>query len=167
MSIDFFNSGCGSQASSFFEFGLCDDDAIPKDPAYLDELNSSTWIAKVLNEKRIGISFYPIDKCIALKKSSGKQDKICDGLLLYTNKLIFVELKSRKSRKWFQEGREQLTSTIRHFVIHHQSAKYTSIEAYVCNNQKPRFHSGQMSNINQFKEDTGYILKSGEIITII
>ncbi len=157
MSINFLKPSCRSTSNSL-KFGLCDDPPPAKNPAYIMEGNPDEWIAKVNNLKQENVEFYAIDNCVNVVRPDGKPRK-CDGVLLYNNNLIFVELKSRKSKKWFKGGREQITTTINHFKLNHNIATYSKVKAYVCNNLRPLAHTGQAENIQKFKDDTGYILK--------
>lgn len=158
MPINFLKLECRTQSSDAI-FGLCDDPPPPNKPAYISETNPENWIAKINNTKKENVLFYAIDHCVSILKADGNPASKCDGVLVYSNNLTFVELKSRKSKKWFKEGREQLTATINQFKQNHDLSTYTKVEAYVCNNLRPLAHSGQAVNIQKFKDDTGYILK--------
>jgi len=127
----------------------------------------SFWIAKINNLNQENVVFYAIDNCVTVLRPDGKDESRCDGVLSYANKLIFVELKSRKSKKWFKKGREQLTTTINYFRLNHDVTTFKKIEAYVCNNLRPLAHVGQAANIQKFKDETGFILKGKRIIDIV
>jgi len=165
MPINFFEANCKTESNTS-QFGLCDDPPPANTPAYIDENDSSKWIAIVNNPNLEDVLFYGIDHCIIILKADGTQESRCDGMLSYSNNLIFVELKSRRSKKWFKKGREQLTNTINKFKLNHDIAVYDKVEAYVCNNLKPFAHTGQAANIQKFKDETGLILRGQKEINI-
>lgn len=166
MPINFLDSDCSSNSSNS-AFGLCDDPPPSNNPAYINENTPSFWIAKINNLNQENVVFYAIDNCVTVLRPDGKDESRCDGVLSYANKLIFVELKSRKSKKWFKKGREQLTTTINYFRLNHDVTTFKKIEAYVCNNLRPLAHVGQAANIQKFKDETGFILKGKRIIDIV
>lgn len=166
MSINFLDPNCSTNSNNR-EFGLCDDPPPSKSPAYIEEIDQTIWIAKVNNPNTEKVTFFAIDNCVEVLRADGKMESRCDGVLSYSNNLIFVELKSRKSKKWFKGGREQLTTTIKNFMLHHDISEYSKVEAYVCNKLRPLAHTGQAANIQKFKDDTGFILKGKRAIDII
>jgi hypothetical protein len=165
MPIIFLETQCET-SSSIVEFGLCDDPPPATDPAYIDELDKTKWIAIVENPNLKTAYFYAVDHCVTVVRPDGTTDSRCDGILLYENNLVFVELKSRQSGQWLKKGREQLTNTIRNFMANHDISTYNSVRASVCNNLKPLAHFGQATNIQKFKDDTGYILRGSRRIII-
>lgn len=142
-------------------FGICDQPAPNNDPAYIDELNGQDWIAVVDNEARNLVTFTAIDNCIPLVREDGKQDKQCDGVLTFDDTIIFVELKDRKPKgnKWVLDGEIQLRRTIVQFEQIEQAELYVSKKAYIANNQHPKFKSSQIRRMEQFLNDTGYVLR--------
>ena len=165
MPINFFLNTCKSNSSSS-EFGICDDTPPPASPAYLNENDRTKWVAIVKNPDHKTANFYAIDNCINILRPDGNQESRCDGLLQVEKDLIFVELKSRESSGWFKKGREQLTTTINLFKANNEMNNFNSIQAYVCNDQKPRSNVGRAASIQQFKNDTGYILRDMQEILI-
>ncbi len=167
MAIDFFASCCKT-TSSQAKFGLRDDEFFPlmdtctpptdNKRAYIDENEEIEWIAEVENTAQQEVDFYALDNCVPFIREDGSLASRCDGLLSYAKNLIFVELKSREKGRWVKRGREQLTATISKFDENYNRKNYSNIEAYVSNNLKPDFHSGQQGAINQFFEDTDLIL---------
>ncbi|WP_440066761.1 hypothetical protein [Tenacibaculum discolor] len=164
MPIDYF-SNCKT-SSKKESFGICDDQPPLSNPAYIDENTPSKWIGIVENKKKKHINFNAIDNCLDIKRGDGKMDKRCDGLLSYDKTLIFTELKEREGGQWLKKGREQLTATIKRFKQEVDINQFNTIEGYVCNNLRPQAHSGQAKNIQQFKDDTGYILHGKQRIKI-
>ena len=158
MSINFFKSTCQSQTNQY-KFGLCDDPNKDKDPAYIDTVDCSKWIAIVENNQEIEVIFTAIDNCIEILRSDGTMDNRCDGMLTYNNHIIFVELKERNFRnKWVGKGEEQLKNTINVFIANHDLAIYKSKKAYIANNKKPTFQSSQITRMDKFKDETGFRL---------
>lgn len=164
MPIDYF-SNCKSSSSSK-KFGICDKPAPSIIPAYINEDTPSTWIGIVNNPNKFEVTFNAIDNCLEIFRENGSRDKKCDGLLSYENNLIFVELKERASRNWLMTGKKQLTATIKRFKQEHDTSKFDSIKASICNKLKPQFKYGNLTNIQQFKDDTGVILSTKQQIDI-
>ena len=165
MPIDFFINNCKS-SSNLVEFGLCDDPPPANNPAYIDEVDDTKWIGVVKNKDNREVDFIGIDACIDIRKPDGKMESRCDGLLSFDNDLIFVELKSREGGQWFQKGRKQLTITVNAFKSNYDINQYNSVYGNVCNSLRPQSHSGHAANIEQFKDETGLILKGDRIIEI-
>ena len=164
MPIDYF-SNCKT-TSNKQEFGLCDDQPPASNPAYIDEIDSLKWIAKVKNKENKEINFNAIDNCIDIRRDDGTMDSRCDGLLSFENDLIFIELKERKGRGWLKKGREQLTATILRFKQECDITKFSNVKGFVCNSLKPLTHSGQFTNIQKFKDCTGFKLEGKANIEI-
>jgi len=163
MSVNFFKEDCKTESDNE-EFGICDDPPPAIEPAYIDENNRSKWIAIVKNTQKRTVKFYAIDHCVPIYKEDGNMESRCDGMLLYSKTLVFIELKERKKGQWFKIGREQLTTTINIFKSENDLNTYEKIEAYVCNSLRPLVHMGQFSNIQKFNDDTGLLLKSTNVI---
>ncbi len=159
MSINFFDTNCQSQTNQP-KFGLCDDPNKDKDPAYIDTVDCSKWIAIVENNQEIEVIFTAIDNCIEIFRSNGERENRCKGMLTYNNHIIFVELKTRKSknRDWCGDGENQLRKTINVFIANHDLAIYKSKKAYIANNKKPNFQSSQMERMDKFKDEIGFRL---------
>jgi hypothetical protein len=159
MSINFFDANCQSQTNQP-KFGLCDDPPPLENPAYIDTVDCSKWIAIVENTQEIEVIFTAIDKCIEILRSDGKMDSRCDGILTYNNNIIFVELKERNYRNsvWIDDGDEQLRKTIAVFINHNNLAIYKSKMAYIANSKKPQFQYSHTERMQKFRTDTGFRL---------
>jgi len=99
MPINFLDPNCSTNSNNL-EFGLCDAPPPSNSPAYIDETNQTVWIAKVNNPSNEDVAFYAVDNCVTVLKPDGNEDSRCDGVLFYSDILIFVELKSRESGQW-------------------------------------------------------------------
>jgi len=157
---DFFAKSKHNQVSAIGEFGLCDDPP----PAYIDESDKTKWIAIVINSKNKEVTFTAIDNCpeYDFKKEEDNYYKRCDGVLTFNTNVIFVELKQRKGRKsgdWLDDAVEQLQSTIYHFSKTKDSAIFKNRAAYIANSKRPIFTRGQAERMNNFFNDTGYVLR--------
>ena len=148
------------------KFGLCDDQPPISNPAYIDETNPLKWIGIVNNSLEKDICFNAIDNCIDIRRPDNSMESRCDGVLSYQKNLVFVELKEREGGQWLKKGREQLTATINRFKQECDITQYTSLKGYVCNNLRPQAHFGQTANIQQFKDDTGFILEGKQEIDL-
>lgn len=194
MSVNFFIEAKKTNSSSS-QFGICDDPDPLKNPAYIDEKDTVKWIGIVNNPINIGIDFYPIDHCVVLFRSPKKMDNRCDGVLVkseyeistlqklfnsfcrlikckqfifrgnYCN-LIFVELKERIGSGWVGDGRKQLTGTIQHFKENYFVPKSINIEAYICNNLRPKSNKNYAIEIQKFKDSTGLSLNVKQEINL-
>ncbi|MDB9454910.1 hypothetical protein [Dolichospermum circinale] len=159
MSINFLKSTCQSQTNQY-KFGLCDDPNKDKDPAYIDTVDCSKWIAIVENNQEIEVIFTAIDNCIEILRSDGKMDNRCDGMLTYNNNIIFVELKERKytNSVWIDEGENQLRKIISVFINNHDLQIFKSKKAYIANSKKPQFQYSHKERMQKFRNDTGFTL---------
>ncbi|MCE2721485.1 MAG: hypothetical protein ACK6A9_09100 [Dolichospermum sp.] len=159
MSINFFKSTCQSQTNQY-KFGLCDDPNKDKDPAYIDTVDCSKWIAIVENNQEIEVIFTAIDNCIEILRSNGERENRCDGMLTYNNHIIFVELKERKytNSVWIDEGENQLRKIISVFINNHDLQIFKSKKAYIANSKKPQFQYSHKERMQKFRNDTGFTL---------
>ena len=148
-------------------FGLCDKEPPPHLPAYLDESSGKEWIAVVDNFHQSSVRFVALDNCITLLRVDGKQDKCCDGMLLYNSTVIFVELTTRTDSKWRKEKCEQLFATIRHFENTKDSDDYKIKKAYIANNSRPKFRTSYEAMASRFLSDTGYVLRIQNRVKIV
>ncbi|NDW13201.1 hypothetical protein D0T50_09875 [Bacteroides sp. 214] len=160
MPINFFDEDAKTNSSSSI-FGICDDPSPSTTPAYIDENKDNEdkkWIGVVHNSATQSIDFYPIDNCVPLLRPNGDKENRCDGVLSYSNNLIFVELKERGGSGWIGIGRNQLTITLQRFRENHNISDYTKIEAYICNKLRPISSKNHANEIQKFKDETGLIL---------
>jgi len=163
MSISFFDAKCQTFSSRKI-FGLCDDppekDKNPR-PAYIDEYHGAKWIAVVENGDKYDVTFTAIDNCIEIRRADGKAAKRCDGVLTYGSTIIFVELKQSVplGNGWVIDGEKQLRITIGYFELGDEAENYKRKEAYIANNEHPKLKESQMRRMEQFFDDTGYILR--------
>ncbi len=160
MSANFYELKCQT-TSSKKTFGLCDDPPPAKNPAYIDELNGSNWIAVVENESQKQITFTAIDNCIAILRSDGKMKQRCDGMLTYNSTVIFVELKDRDAQgnAWVKDAIPQLKSTIEEFKDTEMAGNFNKKLAYISNKQHPKFKSTQQRRMDAFFDETNYVLR--------
>ncbi|RPD49867.1 hypothetical protein DNI29_03455 [Hymenobacter sediminis] len=168
--VDFFTSRCADgslsdDVTNAAEFGLCDDPHVagqPKKRAYVDEHDSEKWIARVINHPRYEVTFKGVDNCIIVERpATGQQvekESSCDGILLYEENIIFVELKDKK-RDWLKGAVEQVQATITAFKVSHDIENYKMRRAYVVNKAQPQFNAGRNQRANSFFAETGIVLR--------
>jgi hypothetical protein len=163
----FFLEKCQTQSKKK-RFGLCDDPSPLKNPAYIDEQDGAKWIAVVHNEERYEVVFTAIDNCIDLKKEDGNMEKRCDGLLIHDTTVTFVELKQRHQRgsEWVKDAEKQLKTSIAFFEKEEIAATMTTKKAYIANSEHPKFKESQINRMNNFLEQTGYLLRIENRITL-
>lgn len=127
-------------------FGICD--AKDSLPAYTDTKNKNIWIAKVINEKNIDVSFTAIDNCILIFKEGTKdKESTCDGMLKFENNIYLIELKKER-KEWITEAINQLENTIRLIYSNHNLKEFKIKKAFVCNKKHPYFKTMD----NEFKK---------------
>ncbi|HEY0175188.1 MAG TPA: hypothetical protein VGC08_02350 [Pedobacter sp.] len=138
MSLDFLDSPCKEPSRNEKLFGLCDDQNGTK--AYSDHLNSNNWIAKVINEDQVDVTFTPIDLCMnILKAHTNDQESTCDGMLTSENCLYLVELKEQGTGGWLPKATDQLESTIKLLTKNHDLSGFRFKKAFPCNKRHPNF----------------------------
>ena len=148
MPVDFFITRCQNSLNDKL-FYLYDDPPPANTLAYTSIIDKSKWIAKVINNREFNVVFIAIDNCLNIKKSNGQIDSSCDAMLVYNNKIIFVELKECNDNKnaWIRKADAQLRNTIQHFKSNHSIAIYSDKKAYIANNKHPNFRSTQAIRI--------------------
>lgn len=142
-------------------FGLCDDPHPASNPAYIDEKDGAKWIAVVINEYRYDVTFTAIDNCIPIDREDGKFAKRCDGVLTFNSTVTFVELKQRGAigNAWVIDAEKQLRTTIGYFEMEDEAEDYNKKNAYIANSEHPKFKESQARRMEQFFNDTGYVLR--------
>jgi hypothetical protein len=160
MKIDFKVAKCQTYSNKRL-FGLCDDPYPAKNPAYIDENDGSKWIGVVVNDDCFNVTFTAIDNCIVINRKDGKLDKRCDGILTYNSTVIFVELKERgaKGNKWVEDAEKQLKTSISHFENSDDTDNYIVKKAFIANSEHPKFKVSQKRRMEQFLNDSGYVLR--------
>lgn len=148
------------------EFGLCDD--TPNQPAYSDDniANKETkWIAIVENPNQQSVQFFALDNRIVRPQGQ----RICDGMLQVNDcdELHLVELKKVKSG-WVQDAKDQLEQTVYFMSQFHQAemAKFRHKYAHACNKRRPNFNRASISEKEEFRQKTGFILDTHRVITL-
>ncbi len=136
MSVNFFETSCQEPPKSDVRFGICDDQN--GDIAYTDTTDSDKWIALVENPNETQVTFTAIDNCVEILRGDSNQEKRCDGMLTYTDSIVFVELKA-VLKSWIPDATEQLETTIQHFIAHHDISVYRHKRAFACNKRHPNF----------------------------
>jgi hypothetical protein len=149
-------------------FGLCDDVPPPHKPAYLDEHDGSKWIATVVNDKRLPVTFIGLDNSnLVLKRPDGKIDRCSDGMLVYDKSTIaFVELTTAMNKNWRNDKYGQLKITISHFEKTKDAERFTIKKAFIANSSQPKAPSSHLIKMEQFMEETGYVLEIRNVIEV-
>jgi hypothetical protein len=124
------------------------------------------WDAKVINLTGDSVFFSAVDHQLNLRDAENHLEKSCDVLLCQFDRyLIFTEIKDKKSR-WYGRAIEQLTNTIRLFRENHPDKHFVRKQAYICNRQHLRANESHQSRMQEFKDQTGFRLKTGTEIKI-
>lgn len=146
MSINFFTATCQSHTAAA-RFGLSDDEN--NTPAYIDTADEEKWGAIVENQEIVKVTFTAIDNCIAILRTDGSMERRCDGMLTYTDNIVFVELKNQR-KNWIPDAVEQLGSTIKCFTKHHDLKSFQHKRAFACNKKHPNFHISHKEKMKKF-----------------
>jgi hypothetical protein len=95
-------------------------------------------------------------------------DSRCDGMIIYQNHIIFVELKERSYRNsvWIEEAEQQLKNIIYLFLENNNITNYQSKKAYIANRKKPDYQFSRKEIMQKFRNETGFILLIQNIIKI-
>lgn len=156
MSVNFFDEKYQESSRCDSRFGLCDDEN--GCPAYTDTANSDMWIARVVNDGRMGITFTPIDNRITVRKEgTTNNESTCDGMLAFTNGIYLVELKNKRGG-WISEARGQLENTINLLYKYNERdlASFGIKKAYICNKKHPHFVTIDNAGQNIFFKKTKF-----------
>lgn len=154
MSVNFFETDCKEESRNVKQFGICDDQN--GTIAYTDIFDSTKWIAKVKNDKRIDVTFTAIDNCIVILKEGTKdKESSCDGMLTFAQSLYLVELKEKGSGGWISDARGQLENTIKLISENHDLSNFRYKKAFACNRKHPSFTVIDTAERKSFFERTG------------
>jgi hypothetical protein len=135
MSVNFHEAKC-QQTTNKTRFGLRDDENTK--PAYIDFQNESEWNAKVSNPTSKKIAFTAIDHCIKIFRENGEMDSCCDGMLTYSDNVVFVELKNKRGG-WKTEGMQQIETSINQYKKSHNLSVIKHKRAFIANKKHPDF----------------------------
>jgi len=160
MRDSFFLAKCQTSSTSKI-FGLCDDPRPASNPAYIDEHDGKKWIAVVNNPSLVEVIFTAIDNCVETLRPDGKMSQRCDGVLTHGDTVIFVELKQRGARgnAWVIDAEEQLRTTVGNFKETDDYEEFPIRKAYISNSEHPKFKQTQSVRMQKFEEETGYVLR--------
>ena len=133
--MDFFETTCQEPTIDDPIFGLCDDQNGAK--AYTNVDDQTKWIATVRNDGNECLTFTAIDKCV-LKDGEEPDRGRCDGMLTSDEHIYFVELKDQ-AKDWITKAIDQLESTVRFFIDHHDISVFKHKKAFACNKKHRHF----------------------------
>jgi hypothetical protein len=108
------------------------------------------------------VLFTAIDHCIEVPlRPDGRTSKRCDGMLTYSNTVIFVELKERAQlgTDWIRDAEKQLKNTIAQFETTELPENFTEKKAYASNSEHPESKQSYLVRVEKFFKDTGYVLR--------
>lgn len=158
MATDFFKDTChrhkGKNCQEYISsnvFGICDEDAQPH--AYINTSDPSIWVVSVNNDNNVNVLFVPIDKSLNILREDGSIDSTCDAMLVYTDNIVFVELKD-KQPPWVSKAIEQLKNTIYIFDQYHGLGNYKKRRAFASNKNAPGYAYNMQDEMELFKNET-------------
>ncbi len=155
MKVDFLITECKEPSRNEGLFGICDDQN--GEAAYTDIDHQDQWIATVLNENKIEVTFTAIDNCIVvLKEGTNDKESTCDGILTFDNGLYLVELKNQRTSGWKPEAINQLENTIKLLLSNHTLAEFKHKKAYACNRKHPKFQMMDNEFSKRFYDKTKF-----------
>lgn len=164
LKVNFFDTPCEFNTTSADEFGIYDE---PNNSlkAYLVFNDEIVPQLKVLNSKSKSIIFYPIDNCVKVYKANGTdKESTCDGMLLFDNQFIFVEL-TESRHKSIEDCIYQIISTIKIFKQNHSDVFYSKKSAIISNISKPSV-TLKHDRYEAFKQETSYHLSVKTVLKI-
>jgi hypothetical protein len=147
-------------------FGLCDD--LPGKQSYIDDVraNRNKWIATVVNKAKYTVRFVAIDHCMIFSRINDKKVKRCDSALFYNSTVTFIELKERGGNRWLSKAEQQLKTTIGYFDATEDAIDYPIKRAYIANRLQPFFAVSNIRRIDEFFDDTSYVLRIQNTIVL-
>lgn len=169
MSVNFFDSQYRTEpVRNDKRIGVCDPQNGTRAYTTTAE-DKGKWMAEISNPKEMGVQFVAVDNNICMPEVNGKQQKRCDGMILYplssdsgndavSENICFVELKDVMGSGWIKEATEQLRATITTFCENHDYRKFKTRKAYAANCRHPNFNHSQMKRMTDFMEETHFQL---------
>lgn len=136
MNLNFFEPECQEAERKDILFGICDDEDGTK--AYTTLEDELKWNATVINPNGIPVAFSAIDACLQIFREDAQMERSCDGMLIYRDNVVFVELKNVRSA-WIQNGLDQLMKTISIFDRQHNMSNIKHKRAFLCNRKHRTF----------------------------
>ena len=150
--MDFFNPACQSGPFDQPQFGLCDDQNATR--AYVDTANRERWVATVENPSKRAVTFTAIDKCVIQDGDEPGRGR-CDAMLTTDDLLYLVELKEQEP-PWQQHAIDQLESSIRFLLAHHDVSRFRHKKAFACNRRRPAFVTIEHNLMLRFRREYGF-----------
>ena len=93
-------------------------------------------------------------------------ESLCDCMLTYGDRIVFIELKERDYRGVIREAKDQLANTIRLFSLSYDLLSYKKRRAFVANKKKPNFPYDRQQEMDDFKREHRVILIPDVVIKI-
>lgn len=154
MNTNFLLTKCKEDCRIDDLFGICDNQN--NTAAYTNTTNPNKWIAKIINERKIEVSFTAIDNCIVIfKKNSKDKESTCDGMLTFENSIYLLELKNER-KEWVTEAINQLENTIKLLLTNHTLVDFKLKKAFACNKKHPSFKTMDNELKKKFFHKTGF-----------
>ena len=150
--MDFFQKCCQSGPYKQACFGLCDDQNSTR--AYVDTVDPQKWVATVENPSLKAVTFTAIDKCVMQDVDEPGRGR-CDCMLTTENLLYLVELKEQEP-PWRQHALNQLESTIRFLLEHHDISRFRHKKAFACNKSRQVFATIDNDLQLRFRREYGF-----------
>jgi hypothetical protein len=166
MNINFFKSKCQEPSKTDKLFGICDDQN--GTVAYTDNQDKKKWIATVINDFKLAVTFIAIDNCSVIHKpKTNDKESTCDGMLIFSNGLYLVELKDQGVGGWISTAKSQLENTIRLLNENHDIVGVRYKKAFACNKKHPSFTVIEASEKKAFFQRTnGFRIDAQAVISI-
>lgn len=161
--MNFFDAKCQQGPFADQSFGICDDEN--GGVAYVAITTPPEWVATVVNEQQVPVTFTAIDKCV-IEDGEEEGRGRCDGMLTTDRHLYLVELKNQRTA-WQSGATEQLRSTLR--FLQREAVdlgRFRYRKAYACNRRHPRFAVLDNETKKGFFTEFGFRLHAGATIII-
>lgn len=147
-------------------FGLCDDR--PHQRAYIDTLDGRKWMAVFHNDARREVTFTALDHCIEFRKANANMEKRCEGIITFSDTIIFVEIKERTgdAKTWAKDADKQLRVSIALIEAKVNLDAFPDKRAAITNRLQNKSNEKHSVRMKQFLEQTGYVLRVNNRIII-
>lgn len=181
MPIDFFIAPCAKvdgnckkagvvckSTTTITRFGLSDINSDKREPAFIDAADENSWDLTIENPSNKEITFKAVDFCVDIFRVGNDPIKRCEGFLYYENKIVFVEIKNRKSGRggWLIDAREKFQETILKFKENYPDGQFEILQPIVSNKLFPRTHQNEMIQKRILKDEVGLEFQVMSTITI-
>lgn len=174
MPIDFFTAPCTKvdgnckkagvvciRTTTAERFGISDANSNSREPAFLDINNEDIWDLIIENKPPKEVTFKAVDFCVDIFREDltidGRKQLIkrCEGFLKYDDKIVFIEIKNRRTGNWIVDSCEKFIETIQQFRTSYPEGGYNIMKPLIANKMHTGFHQSEMTQKRKLKDAIG------------